>query len=201
MSAILHYIYDPLCGWCYGAEPLVTAAATVEELEIRLHAGGLWPQPTKLPADTRRYIQQADARIANTSGQPFGEAYLSGLLLDPTMILDSLPPISAILATQSLDATKNLRMLRAIQRAHYIGGRRVVEHDVLCDIAAEIGLDRSAFGAALHAASAEAHIDETRRLMGHIGSGGFPTFVLQKGDRLGAVPHHRYVGDAAGFRR
>jgi protein-disulfide isomerase-like protein with CxxC motif len=75
-------------------------------------------ETTKLPADTRRYIQQADARIANTSGQPFGEAYLSGLLLDPTMILDSLPPISAILATQSLDATKNLRKLRAIQRAH-----------------------------------------------------------------------------------
>ena len=23
---ILHYIYDPLCGWCYGAKPLVQAA-------------------------------------------------------------------------------------------------------------------------------------------------------------------------------
>ena len=27
MSATLHYVYDPLCGWCYGAEPLVWAAA------------------------------------------------------------------------------------------------------------------------------------------------------------------------------
>lgn len=25
-NAVLHYIYDPLCGWCYGAAPLVRAA-------------------------------------------------------------------------------------------------------------------------------------------------------------------------------
>ena len=23
----LHYVYDPLCGWCYGAAPLLEAAA------------------------------------------------------------------------------------------------------------------------------------------------------------------------------
>ena len=28
-SPILHYIYDPLCGWCYGAAPLVEAARAV----------------------------------------------------------------------------------------------------------------------------------------------------------------------------
>ncbi|MCF3992670.1 DsbA family protein, partial [Pseudomonas aeruginosa] len=22
----LHYLYDPLCGWCYGASPLLAAA-------------------------------------------------------------------------------------------------------------------------------------------------------------------------------
>jgi putative protein-disulfide isomerase len=27
----LHYIFDPLCGWCYGAAPLVAAARTVPE--------------------------------------------------------------------------------------------------------------------------------------------------------------------------
>jgi putative protein-disulfide isomerase len=200
MTATLHYIYDPLCGWCYGAEPLVTAAADVEGLDIELHAGGLWPQPTSLPNETRRYIQQADARIAAMSGQPFGEAYLSGLLLDPTMILDSSPPIAAILAAQSIDADKALPMLRAIQRAHYVEGRRVVEHDVLCDIAVECGLDRAAFDAALRAAPADNHIEDTRRLMANVGSGGFPTFVLRREDRLFGVPHQRYASDAAGFR-
>ena len=25
-TSILHYVYDPLCGWCYAAEPLVKAS-------------------------------------------------------------------------------------------------------------------------------------------------------------------------------
>lgn len=199
MTATLHYIYDPLCGWCYGAEPLVTAATRVAGLDVQLHAGGLWPEPTRLPDETRRYIQQADARIAAMSGQSFGEAYLSGLLLDPAMVLESRPPIAAILAAQSLAPEKALPMLRAIQRAHYVEGRRVVEPGVLCDIAAEIGLDRAAFAAALPAAPADEHIGATRRLMQQVGAGGFPAFVLERGGRGSRVPHQRYASDPAAF--
>lgn len=200
MAATLHYIYDPLCGWCYGAEPLVRAAATVADLELKLHAGGLWPQPTQLPAETRRYIQQADARIAQMSGQPFGAAYLSGLLLDPTMILDSRPTIAAVLAAQSIDPEKALLMLKGIQHAHYEKGRRVVEREVLCDIAVECGLPRAAFAAALDTVPAEAHMEETRRLMSRVSSGGFPTFVLQIDDEWSAVPHQRFAADPAEFQ-
>lgn len=197
---ILHYIYDPLCGWCYGAEGLVAAAATVGGLELRLHAGGLWPQPTNLPEEMRRYIREADSRIAAMSGQPFGEAYLSGLLEDPALVLHSRPTIAAVLAAQSLDAGQALQMLRAIQHAHYERGRRVVEPEVLADLAAECGLDREAFAAALAAVPVDAHIDETRRLMSRIGAGGFPTFVLEAAGAWLAVPHQRYPGDPGGFR-
>jgi putative protein-disulfide isomerase len=201
MSGILHYIYDPLCGWCYGAEPLVVAAAGTEGIELCLHAGGLWPEPTTLPEDMRRYIRDADARVASISGQPYGSAYLSGLLLDPTMVLDSLPPIAAILAAQSIVPEKALPMLRAIQRAHYVEGRRVVEHNVLLDIAVECGLDREEIDAGMRKAPTERHIADTRRLMHQVGSGGFPTFVLEKERRFSGVPHQRYASDAAAFSR
>src|SRR6187402_871027 len=106
MNAVLHYIYDPLCGWCYGAEPLVWAASKVDGLALRMHAGGLWPQPTRLPEHMRRYIQQADARVGQMSGQPYGEPYLNGLLLDPELVLESRPVIAAVLAAQALDPSK-----------------------------------------------------------------------------------------------
>lgn len=199
MTATLHYIYDPLCGWCYGAEPLVRAAILVPDLTLTLHAGGLWPQPTQLPPETRRYIQQADVRIAQSSGQPFGEAYLSGLLLDPTMVLDSRPTIAAVLAAQLLDPAKALPMLKGIQHAHYEQGRRVVEREVLRDIAVECGLDPGAFSSALDQVRVDAHIEETRRLMGRVGSGGFPTFVLQIDGDWRSVPHGRFASDPAGF--
>jgi len=200
MSATLHYIYDPLCGWCYGAEPLAWAAAGVRDLDIELHGGALWPQPTQLPEQTRRYIQQADMRISQMSGQQFGAPYHNGLLLDPTMVLYSRPTIAAVLAAQALDTDTALAMLKGIQHAHYEQGRRVVEEGTLCDIAVECGLDRGSFEAALHDAPVDAHIEESRQLMAQIGAQGFPAFVLQIGEEWYPVPHGRFASNPPQFR-
>jgi len=193
MNAVLHYIYDPLCGWCYGAEPLVWAAAKVDGLALRLHAGGLWPQPTRLPQHTRRYIQQADARVGQMSGQPYGDAYLNGLLFDPDLVLESRPVVAAVLAAQSLDASKALSMLRGIQHAHYEQGKHVVREDVLREVAGAIGLDAAAFTKAAASVPVDEHIAESRELMNNVGAQGFPTFVLQLGDEWLAVPHSRFA--------
>jgi putative protein-disulfide isomerase len=199
MNATLHYLYDPLCGWCYGAEPLADAAANVVGLTLRLRAGALWPQPTRLPEAMRRYIQQADARIAQMSGQPFGTAYLNELLQDPSLVLDSRPVIAAVLAARSLDPTKTLPMLRGIQHAHYEHGRHVVEEATLIDIATSVGLDATAFAAALHGVPVDRHIAESREFMNNVGAQGFPTFVLQIGDDWFGVPHGRFAAAPAKF--
>jgi putative protein-disulfide isomerase len=199
VNIVLHYVNDPLCGWCYGAEPLVAAAEAIEGLEIRLHTGGLWPAPTRLPEETRRYIQQADGRIAAMSGQVFGPAYLQGLLLDPTMTLESRPPTAAVLAAAELDSARALPMLRAVQRAHYVDGRRVVEPEVLAEIAASIGLDPGAFKDAVAAVEVDQHIADTHRIMAQIGARGFPAFALETPSGWHSVPHHEYASDPAGF--
>lgn len=200
MTAVLHYIYDPMCGWCYGAEPLAWAAAGADDFTLEMHAGGLWPAPTRLPEATRRYIQQADARVAQMSGQPYGDAYLHGLLLDPTMTLDSRPTTAAVLAAQALDPTKGLAMLRGIQHAHYERGLRVVEPDVLASIAVEIGLDRQAFVDAMARVPVDEHIGATRDLMGRLGAQGFPFFALEVGDTWYPVPHGRFASNPEQFR-
>lgn len=201
MAATLHYVYDPLCGWCYSAEPLVNAAESVEGLSIRMHGGGLWPEPTRLPAETRAYIREADARAGAISGQPYGEAYLEGLLPDPEMTLESRPTTAAVLAAESLDDTKGLDMLRGIQHAHYERGLHVVRPEVLRQIATEIGLDPAAFEAAADSVDVDSHITNTRRFMQQIGAHGFPAFVLQIGDDWFAVPNRQFASDPAGFAR
>lgn len=199
MNAVLHYIYDPLCGWCYGAEPLVWAASKVDGLALRMHAGGLWPQPTRLPEHTRRYIQQADARVGQMSGQPYGEPYLNGLLFDPELVLESRPVIAAVLAAQAVDPAKGLAMLRAIQHAHYERGEHVVRAQTLALVAREIGLDVAAFTQALQTVPVDEHIAASQELMNNVGAQGFPTFVLQIGDEWFAVPHGRFSSAPAKF--
>jgi putative protein-disulfide isomerase len=198
MTATLHYIYDPLCGWCYGAEPLAQAAAEVADLEVALHGGGLWPEPTTLPDDMRNYISQADKRLAELSGQPMGERYRNELLFDPELILESAPTIRAVLAAESL-AGKGLAMLQAIQHAHYVDGRHVVRPEVLIELAERVGLDSAEFADVVAKVDVDAHIAQTRALMRRIGAQGFPTFVLEMNGQWYGVEHNRFQRNAGGF--
>ena len=183
-SPILHYIYDPLCGWCYGAAPLVEAARAVPGLAIALHGGGMMAGSNRQPVTDalRRYVMPHDERIAGLSGQPFGADYFDGLLRDGGAVFDSEPPTTAILAAENL-AGRGLDLLKRIQRAHYVEGRRIADPAVLRELAAEIGLDADAYAAAQADAAGAAtldHIAQSRRLLSQIGGSGFPTLALER---------------------
>lgn len=59
----LHYIYDPLCGWCYAAAPLISAARTVDGLSIQAHAGGMWTG-----ANVKRFTPELRAMVVRVIG-------------------------------------------------------------------------------------------------------------------------------------
>ena len=197
-SSILHYVYDPLCGWCYAAEPLVEAAAEAG-VSIVLHGGGLWDPGVHAPEAKRRSMRETDARIARLTGQPFGEAYLEGLLVHPASVWWSRPTIAAVLAAESLEARCGPAMIAAVQRAHYLDGRRVVEDAVLVEAAGAIGIDPARFTQALQAVPVDDHIQATRRLMQGYGLQGFPSFLLERDGRVARLPHEACYGRPADF--
>lgn len=194
----LHYIHDPLCGWCYGAAPLVRVARSM--MTVQPHAGGMMTGAARrqISASWRQFVLPHDRRIAQVSGQPFGEAYTDGLLNDTTVMLDSGPPITAVLAAQALaGADAGLDMLSRIQQAHYVQGRRIADRDTLSALAAAVGLDSDAFNTRfdeLEGAATQAHIAESLSLLSRVGGGGFPTFVLEQGGKLTVLEMGAYLG-------
>lgn len=198
-EATLHYVFDPLCGWCYAAAPLVEAAQKIPGLSIELHAGGMMSDHNRrqITPQWRDFVMPHDHRIAALSGQPFGDAYFNVLLRDTTAVLDSTPPIAAILAAQALSA-QGLAMLHRTQRAHYVEGRRIADAAVLLALAEEMGFAPAAFGAAYEAALAgpvKEHIAESRLLLRRVGGNGFPTFVLERpGLGLALVESSAFLG-------
>ena len=195
---ILHYVYDPLCGWCYAAEPLIQAAAAAG-VPIILHGGGLWERPVHAPEAKRRMMRSTDGRIAELTGQVFGAAYLDGLLVDPATIWHSRPTIAAVLAADRLQSGQGLTLMSAIQRAHYVDGRRVVQDQVLTDIAVSIGLDATAFAAALQDVGVDQHVQHTRGLMDEYDLHGFPAFLIQNVGTYVRLPHETLYGQPNAF--
>jgi putative protein-disulfide isomerase len=203
LTSTLHYIHDPLCGWCYAAAPLVEAAREV--LPIVLHGGGLMTgtRRQRVTAELRAYVMPHDQRIAELSGQPFGEAYTEGLLRDTEALFDSEPPINALLAADELQG-QGLDLLARIQTAHYVEGRRVAEAAVLTELAAEIGLRTDAFAAAfqrLQGEATQAHIAASRALLARAGGGGFPTFLLEREGRFERLDAQAWYGRPAAWQQ
>lgn len=195
-ESTLHYIYDPMCGWCYGAEPLIEAARAVTRIEA--HAGGMMMGSQRRPVtpELRRYVNEADQRIAHLSGQPFGAAYKDGLLNDSGAVLDSEPPITAILAAEQV-SSQGLALLARVQTAHYVEGRRVAERQVLGDLAADIGIARAAFERAYDDFAGPAtkeHVVATRTLMNRIGATGFPSLALERDGVFTRIELAPYLG-------
>lgn len=181
----LHYIFDPLCGWCYAAAPLVEAARDVPGLRVQFHGGGMLTGANRraITPQWRDYVMPHDRRIAALTGQPFGDAYFDGLLHDSGAVMDSAPPTTALLAAEAL-AGRGLDMAHRVQRAHYVEGRRIADADVLRALAADIGLEAQAFGEhfdRLAGAPTQQHIADSRQWLARAGGQGFPTFALQQG--------------------
>lgn len=197
-QATLHYIADPLCGWCYAAAPLVRAARDVVGLDVVFHGGGMMAGPNAQPVtpQLRDYVMPHDRRIAALTGQPFGDAYFDGLLRDGTAVFDSAPPTAAALAAEAL-AGRGLDMFAALQRAHYADGKRIADRHVLIDVAANLGLDRGAFAQALDAQAADAlmrHFRDSRAWLARVSGSGFPTFALAIGGHIERLEAGHYLG-------
>ena len=201
-TTILHYLSDPLCGWCYGAAPLLRAAREI--LPVRAHGGGMMAGASRqrVTPQLREFVKPHDERIAQLSGQHFGTAYLDGLLRDTSALFDSAPPTAAMLAAEQI-AGRGLEMLAQLQVAHYVEGRRIADRAVLSEVAAALGLDPAAFAEALERQSGEAlqaHFDATRALMAQVGAQGFPTLVLETAGCFQVVDFAAYLGRPQEFQ-
>ena len=199
----LHYIYDPLCGWCYAVAPLVQAARAI--LPVAAHGGGMMTgaRRQRISPEWRGYVMPKDGQIAALTGQVFGHAYREGLLRDGTAGLDSEPPITAVLAAEE-SARRGLDFLDAVQKAHYLDSRRVADVSVLEQIARELGLELSAFQAAYERWRGErtrAHFAQSRALLAQVGGEGFPTFVLELGGVHRVIDYDPYLRDPVGWQR
>lgn len=192
----LHYVYDPLCGWCYGAAPLLQAAATIAGLKIELHAGGLWMGSRRQPMGEalRDYVRPHDQRIEALTGQHFGERYFNELLLREGCLLDSEPPIRAVLAVTALGGD-GLVMLHRIQQSHYRDGIWIGEPAFLVTLAAEQGISAEAFQQAYLQAPLLQHLADSQGWMKRLGGQGYPTLGIERGGKLERIEVNQYLGE------
>jgi len=186
MKNSIYYLFDPLCGWCYGATPSVSILA--EKVPVKLLPTGIFAGAhRKMDASFAEYAWRNDQRIAHLTGQVFSDRHRKQVLQNKEQFLDSGPATLALTAVALTEPAKELAALKMIQRLRYVDGRDVTATEELSGVLRSMGLEAAAKmfearGEELLQAN-RARIEEARAMMLHFDTDGVPAFILEKGGK------------------
>jgi putative protein-disulfide isomerase len=184
------YLFDPLCGWCYGASAGLDSLATRPGVTVELLPTGLFSGDGARPLDAgmTAHIWAADQRIAQLTGAAFTERYRDHVISGRPRPLDSGPATLALTAVSMSAPAREREALRAIQSARYVDGQDVTDRSTLVGILAAARLSEAAAmlaepQAALLAAN-QGRIAYAHTLMRRFGLSGVPGLVRDDGQGL-----------------
>jgi putative protein-disulfide isomerase len=146
MDKTLHHLFDPLCGWCYGAAPAVSPLLKVPGLHVKLQPTGLFSGVGARPMDSAfaAFAWSNDQRILHLTGQPFSAQYRGQVLFGQPQMFDSEPATLALTAVSLSALARAFDALKAIQHARYVDGSDVTSLAVLADVLRALGLEDAA---------------------------------------------------------
>ncbi|MBZ5488512.1 DsbA family protein [Halomonas aquamarina] len=201
----LVYLFDPLCGWCYGAAPALAAAAASNAITLEPMPTGLFAGSGGRAMDEAfaAYAWENDQRIAALTGQPFTEAYRRGVLESREQRFDSAPATRALTAVHLTAAEREFAALEAFQRARYAEGRDVTDRATLVELLDALALFEAA--SLLKAddetlrSACERRVVQAQTLMQRFSLRGVPSLLVEKAGALQPLKADALYSSPAGF--
>lgn len=191
MRTHVTYLFDPLCGWCYGASAAIGQLSQHPNLRLELAPTGLFAGGGRvMDAAFAAHVWANDQRIAELTGLPFSEAYRHNVPGRPGSPFDSGIATLALTTVSLCEPQRELETLKALQDARYVQGLDICDVAVVEMLLREQGLEtavnRFATGDAELLAANDVRIQMARRLMQAVGAQGVPALVVSNdhGHRL-----------------
>jgi putative protein-disulfide isomerase len=179
----LLYVYDPLCGWCYGFGPVMEQIAKNynENVDIEIISGGMViGERIKPVGNMSAYILESIPRLERTSGVTFGQPYIE-LIKEGSYITSSEKPSIALCVYKSFKIVDQIAFAHAIQKSYFLEAKDLNQDSTYSNIASRFGIDKNAFLKRMQDSTYLnlAHAEFNRASV--LGVNGFPT-VLEKNE-------------------
>lgn len=201
-KTIVTYLFDPLCGWCYGASPVIQRLGRHGNIHLELAPTGLFAGAggRSLDASFADYAWSNDTRIEKLTGQRFTEVYRTQVLRRPGGRFDSAATTLALTAVALSEAERELDTLKLLQEARYVDGLDTSATPVVDRLLREAGLlaaaDRLAAGDAQLLATNDSRMRKAQGLMRSLGAQGVPVLVVTDGQGSRLLRGEVLYGDA-----
>jgi protein-disulfide isomerase-like protein with CxxC motif len=184
MTTELYFIYDSHCPWSYATTPLVNALqAAYPEMNVNLLHSAHY-----IGKDSAGEVQMEAA--AKISGLKFGRDHIR-YVNSPK---NSIKTANFMAWLQGKQADKQLAVLNALQRAHFIEGNPLDNKHDFNDIAEKFKLSPSnkVFKDEL-SMDAEYVLEGIEEIQEVIGTAGFPALVMTVNDNAIFIDHSKYL--------
>lgn len=188
------YLFDPLCGWCYGASPAIDRIAGIAGVELKLAPTGLFAGEGARPMDKQfaNYAWQNDRRIARLTNQVFSDAYRDGVLGAAGSLFDSAPATLGLVAVGLTEPARERDALKTLQTARYVKGHDNTSLITVAAVLREAGLTAAAdrLGAPDEALLRDyrTRVEAARKLMAEFGLMGVPALVTEQDGERRTLP-------------
>jgi putative protein-disulfide isomerase len=179
----LIYVYDALCGWCYGFTPVIQELQQKfgMDMEVEVLSGGMFLSANHRPASAMyNYISQAHKQVETTTGITFGRAFLEDYLRTDD-IMDSEKPSIALTVFKLYQPANALSFAHDMQVALNYDGKSLNEDDTYRELLSKYQLPVEEF---LEKMKDDAYRYDTIQEFNQIaqwGITGFPAAILDDG--------------------
>lgn len=199
MPTTLTYLFDPLCGWCYGASPVMQQLGQHPGITLELAPTGLFAGGGRtMDAAFADFAWSNDTRIAKLTGQRFTEAYRTQVLGRIGSPFDSSTATLALTAVSVTEPARELQALKLLQEARYVDGQDTTAVPVVAQLLRTANL--AAAADRLLAADADlrqantARLQRAQGLMRSLGASGVPALVRTDASGSRLLPGNALFG-------
>lgn len=182
----LIYIYDALCGWCYGFTSVVQTLQQQygHEMEFEILSGGMLLSSNHRPASAMyNYIKEAHKQVEATTGVKFGEAFLEQYLHTDD-IMDSEKPSVALTVFKQYKPAEAITFAHDMQVALNYSGKSLNDDNTYRELLPKYDLPVDEF---LEKMKDDANRYDTIQEFNQVeqwGITGFPAAILDDGKQL-----------------
>jgi putative protein-disulfide isomerase len=170
------YFADPMCSWCYGFSPVITALAERFEgrLGLQVVMGGLRAGNTApMRTEDKTYIREAWTQVGAASGQPFDFSFFDR----EDFVYDTEPACRAVVTARRLLPRLALPFMGRISQAFYAENRDMTSTEEIAAVAEEAGFEEQQFTDAFLGAEARNETFRDFLAAQELGIQGFPTLI------------------------
>lgn len=182
----LIYVYDPICGWCYGFTPVIQQLQQQfgKEMEFEIVSGGMLLHANRRPASAMyTYIQDAHKRVEETTGVTFGPAFLDGYLQTDD-VMDSEKPGLALTIFKQYQPENAISFAHDMQAALNYEGKSLNDDETYKTLAEKYHLPAQEFLDKMKEDEQRYATHEEFNMVQQWGITGFPAVIIDNGEQL-----------------